>query len=187
MHALSKRKWNTRWPLQPNGCSGLKRVSIHLCVSVVLVLSLAASGVHARRETTFAYPYSRVWTSAVRLMRVDFESEITEKDKEDGYFLFAFPDRGKTYAGSMELVSLRKDGIESVRVVLTIQALPSYVENMLMDRLERKLAQEFGPPPERKPPADSGAAPDQRGPPSPAEDEDRDKGAARPERPEDRD
>jgi hypothetical protein len=83
-------------------------------------------------------------------MRVDFESQITEKDKDDGYFLFEFPDRGKNYAGSMELIVSRKDDVESVRVVLTIQALPSYVESMLMDRLARKLVQEFGAPPERK-------------------------------------
>ena len=84
-------------------------------------------------------------------MRVDFESQITEKDKDDGYFLFEFPDRGKSFAGSMELIASRKDDVESVRVVLTIQALPTYVESMLLERLTKKLLQEFGPPPERKP------------------------------------
>lgn len=117
---------------------------------MVLAVCLSVSTAHARREATFNYPYSRVWTTAVRLMRVDYESQITEKDKDDGYFLFEFPDRGKSYAGSMELIVSRKDDVESVRVVLTIQALPSYVESMLMDRLARKLVQEFGPPPERK-------------------------------------
>lgn len=95
---------------------------------------------------TFGYQYSRVWTTAVRLMRVDFEANITEKDKEDGYFLFEYRERGKTYPGSVELVSISEGDNETVRVVLTIQALPSYVENMMVDRLARKLEQEFGPP-----------------------------------------
>lgn len=125
-----------------------------LCAA--LCCALGVSSVRARREQTFGYPYSRVWTSAVRLMRVDFEANITEKDKEDGYFLFEYPDRGKVYSGSCELVSVKQDDVEAVRVVLTIQALPSYVENMIMDRLGRKLEQEFGAPHEAKPkkPAD---------------------------------
>lgn len=155
----------------------------------MLVVSLSASTAHARREATFNYPYSRVWTTAVRLLRVDFESQITEKDKDDGYFLFEFPDRGKSYAGSVELIASRKDDVESVRVVLTIQALPTYVESMLMDRLARKLVQEFGPPPERK--VEKKPAPDEKAPEdgdSPPVDSERPKappvkkGEARPER-----
>lgn len=118
---------------------------------MVLAVCLSAPTAHARREATFNYPYSRVWTTAIRLMRVDFEAQITEKDKDDGYFLFEFPDRGKSHAGSMELIASHKDDVETVRVVLTIQALPTYVESMLMERLAKKLVQEFGPPPERKP------------------------------------
>jgi hypothetical protein len=114
------------------------------------------SAAYARREVTLGYPYSRVWTSAVRLMRVDFEANITEKDKDDGYFLFEYPDRGKAHPGSIELIAVQQGEREAVRVVITIQALPSYVENMIMDRLTRKLEQEFGPPKEAKPPADSG-------------------------------
>jgi hypothetical protein len=49
------------------------------------------------------------------------------------------------------LITSHKDDVESVRVVLTIQALPTYVESMLMERLAKKLLQEFGPAPERKP------------------------------------
>jgi hypothetical protein len=153
---------------------------------MVLGVCLSASTVHARREATFNYPYSRVWTTAIRLLRVDFESQITEKDKDDGYFLFEFPDRGKSYAGSVELIATHKDDVESVRVVLTIQALPTYVESMLMDKLARKLVQEFGAPPERKPekrPAPDGAdkAPDDAEQPPPAE-ADRPKSPAKPTR-----
>lgn len=122
-----------------------------LCALVVSITLLSVPVAHARREQTFGYPYSRVWTAAVRLLRVDFEANITEKDKDDGYFLFEYPDRGKVYSGSCELVAVKQDDAEAVRVVITIQALPSYVENMIVDRLGRKLEQEFGAPHEAKP------------------------------------
>jgi hypothetical protein len=72
----------------------------------------------------------------------------------------------------MELITVKQDDIEAVRVVLTIQALPTYVENMVMDRLTRKLSQEFGPPPERKPekrPPAEAANPDGDDPPAAAD------------------
>jgi hypothetical protein len=100
----------------------------------------------ARREVTFAYPISRVWTAAVRLIRVDLECPINEKDRDDGYFFFEYSDRGKSYPGSVELVSLKEDGAEHVRVIVQVPAMPAYVEAMILDRLGRKLELEFGPP-----------------------------------------
>jgi hypothetical protein len=107
---------------------------------------------YAKREQVFSYPYTRVWTAAVRLMRVDFEANITEKDRDDGYFLFEYPERGKNVPGSMELVAQKQGDYESVRVVLQIPALPTYVENMILERLAKKLEQEFGAPKEAKRP-----------------------------------
>jgi hypothetical protein len=110
----------------------------------------------ARREQTYPYPFSRVWTAAVRMLRVDFESPITEKDKDSGYFLFNFNDGKKEHPGSVEVIRTLENGVESVRVVVQVPALASYVERMLLDRLGRKLTQEYGAPPAPKtPPADA--------------------------------
>jgi hypothetical protein len=117
----------------------------------------------ARREATFAYPISRVWTAAVRLVRVDLECPINEKDRDDGYFFFEYSDRGKPYPGSVELVSLQDSGGDHVRVIIQVPAMPAYVEAMILDRLARKLEQEFGPPKAAPPPpptAKPGAKPD---------------------------
>ena len=155
-------------------CTSLRARTRHIGLSLPLLLSLllctsawfAPTRVEARREATFNYPYSRVWTAAVRLMRVDFECAITEKDKDDGYFLFEYPDHGKQFPGSVELVATTQDDIESVRVVIQIPAMPSYVEGMMMERLGRKLEQEFGAPkqPKRAAPkkdeAEDGSEPD---------------------------
>ncbi|MDD9940652.1 MAG: hypothetical protein OXU20_06280 [Myxococcales bacterium] len=110
------------------------------------VLLLAASTVVARQHSEFAYPLSRVWTSAVRLMRVDYASPITEKDREDGYFLFEYPYKGKAYPGSVEVVHVGEPDSHRVRVIIQVPGMPSYVERMMLDRLRRKLEADFGPP-----------------------------------------
>lgn len=115
------------------------------------VLLLWAGGAQARREQAYAYPFSRVWTAAVRMLRVDFASPITEKDRDSGYFLFDYPDAGKQHPGSVEVVRVLDNGIETVRVVVQVAAMPSYVEQMMLDRLTRKLNQEFGAPQVPKP------------------------------------
>jgi hypothetical protein len=128
-----------------------------LCLACACVL-LWVGGAQAKREQSFRYPYSRVWSSTLRMLRVDFQSPIQEKDQESGYFLFDFPESGKSHPGSVELVRSTEGGVETVRVMITISALPTYVEQMLLDRLQRKLSQEFGDPTEpakqpAKPPA----------------------------------
>jgi hypothetical protein len=128
--------------------------TLGLALAVVL---LWVGGAQARREQTFAYPFSRVWTAAVRMLRVDFESPITEKDKDSGYFLFNFADSGKAHPGSVEVVRVQNGSSESVRVVIQVPALPSYVEQMLLDRLARKLGQDYGQPVVAKPTPAPGA------------------------------
>lgn len=105
----------------------------------------------ARREQTYPYPFSRVWTAAIRMLRVDFESPITEKDKDSGYFLFTYPDAGKQLPGSVQVIKMMENGNESVRVVMQLPAMPTYVEQMMLDWLGRKLGQEYGQPPAQKP------------------------------------
>lgn len=143
-----------------------------------VLLLVWVGGAQAKREQSFRYPYSRVWSSALRMLRVDFESPISEKDQDSGYFLFEFPDGGKQHAGSVELVRSSDGGVETVRVVITIAALPTYVEQMLLDRLTKKLTQEFGDPPEQAP-----SAPKRPAPPSDGTDKGGDKPAAKPKEP----
>ncbi len=114
---------------------------------LAILVALSTPGLaQARRETTFVYPFSRVWPTAVRLLRVDLECPITEKDKEEGYFFFTYADHGKTFPGSVELISTKEGSQESVRVVVQVPAMPSYVEAMMLDRLARKLQEQFGSP-----------------------------------------
>ena len=107
---------------------------------------LGAPGAQARKQGDFAYPTSLVWTAAVRLMRVDFSSPIREKDREEGYFIFDYEQGGRVHVGSVEVLPARTREGSVARVVIKVAGLPSYVEAMMLSRLERKLAKEYGPP-----------------------------------------
>lgn len=136
--------------------------------SGVLVAGLCALGLGlalpstaaARREATFAYSLSRVWNAAVRLVRVELDCPIGEKDKDDGYFFFEYAHQGKTFPGTIEVIALEDEGGDRVRVVVQVPAMPTYVEGMILERLTKKLEKEYGlpkaapndpPKPERKP------------------------------------
>jgi hypothetical protein len=114
-----------------------------LIVAVHLLLPAVAS---ARSESEFAYPFSRVWTIAVRLLRIDLDCPIDEKDKEEGYFFFEYRDGKRSFTGSAEIIPKTIEGAKGVRVVIQLSALPRYVERMILDRLARKLDQELGRP-----------------------------------------
>jgi len=139
--------------------------SVRALVAVVLAAGLWASmpgSAHARQDRDFTYRREQVWSAAVRMVRVDLRYRVTDRDEEVGYLLFEYEDRGNAHPASIELVRTVVDGRRYVRVVVTIRAMPSYIEAMLLDRLTRKLREEFGEPPpaervpEPDPPDDDG-------------------------------
>lgn len=110
-----------------------------------------SSPAEARKSAEFAYPFSQVWSGSVRLIRVDMESKVTEKDREDGYFLFNYKHGGRSYEGSVEVVVQKSKKGRTIRVVVQIPGLPKYVEGMMISKLTRKLAREYGSPAGNKP------------------------------------
>jgi len=131
----------------------------------LLALLALPAVAEARSDSEFAYPFTRVWTAAVRLLRIDLGCPITEKDKEEGYFFFDYPTESGPVPGTIELIRLRVRGVEGVKVVVQVPAVPGYEERLVLDKLERKLRAEFGSPlsaePEKKktePPAAKDAA-----------------------------
>ena len=118
---------------------------------IALALLLVPDIAYARREATVGYQLSRVWTAAVRLIRVDVGCAVTEKDRHDGYLLFDYPLNGTLHSGSLEVFEVFSGGRRDVKVILQIQGMPSYVEMMLLDKLEKKLKADFGAPKEQHP------------------------------------
>lgn len=109
----------------------------------------------ARSEKTLAYPRDQVWSTAVRFLVVDEHVKVIEKDPEAGYVLFDLKDDGKSYRGSLEVLTVVRERRTSVRFVLQIEDRPDWIEVAMLTRLERKLRTELGspaPPPAKDPP-----------------------------------
>lgn len=122
-----------------------------LCVSVLASLHLAVpSSAEAKSVKTVGYRYAEVWSTAIRLLRVDNNFTIKDKDKDSGYILFVYPGDGryKKCPGALELVQIpeAQDQPVRVRVQLEIEHQPSYVAVHLLEKLETKLRVEQGPP-----------------------------------------
>jgi len=115
----------------------------------LLAASLVASPgtASARSSRDLAYQSEVAWMAAVRLLRVDLGFQIVERDQDARFVLFQYVEGQQSHPGSMEIVERTlEDGRIGVRVVVAVPALPTYVELNLIDRLERKLREEVGPP-----------------------------------------
>lgn len=101
----------------------------------------------ARRSDAHAYRMDQVWSSAIRLLRVDYGFPVRDRDRDIGYLLFDYTDRGRSHPGSLELVPFEaQNGQTQIRVTLSIPAMPAYVERMVLDKLKRKLRDDHGEP-----------------------------------------
>jgi hypothetical protein len=154
---------------------GLGRHLATLAVAVAVIAGSAAPA-SARSEKTLAYLREQVWPTAVRFLVVDERIKITERDAEAGYVLFELRDDGKTFRGSLEVMTVVRDGRSLVRFVLQIADRPSWLELAMLARLETKLRAELGAPtpapskPDPEPPRTAapkpdGPRPDDGGPP----------------------
>ncbi len=111
----------------------------------LLVIAFAGTA-YARSEKTLAYVREQAWPTAVRFLRVDEHLKITEKDADAGFVLFELSEEKKTFRGSLEVISIVKDGRAQVRFVIAIADRPSYLEISMLERLEHKLRVELGSP-----------------------------------------
>jgi hypothetical protein len=120
-------------------------------IAIIAALLLPAVG-QAKKTEDYRHSYDQVWRAAVRLIRVDQGYPIRDRDEGVGYLLFDYRDDGRTYPGSVELIRIKDQGGGSVRAIIQIPAMPSYIERMLLDKLEKKLINEYGEPsPPKKP------------------------------------
>jgi hypothetical protein len=160
---------------QINRSRGLRRL-VSLAVAVTAVAG-AAGPATARSEKTFAYLRDQVWPTAVRFLVVDEHVKVTERDAEAGYLLFELRDDGKTFRGSLEVMTVVREGRPLVRFVLQIADRPSWLELAMLARLETKLRAELGSPspapakPEPEPPRKDAPKPDAPRPELPAPDD----------------
>jgi len=130
----------------------MRELAAVVCASAALLLPAGAA---AKTEREVGYTFEQAWPTAVRHLRVDEGFTITEKDEDVGYVVFKLEDDGRVFAGALELVRTERSGRKTIRLVLTIEDRPDYMEASVLDRMEQKLRHEHGdppPPPEKKPP-----------------------------------
>lgn len=138
-------------------------LSAGLALFVPLLALALAEPASAKGAYDSAYGFDRTWNASMRLVRVDLGLKISEKDEGAGYLLFDYlsPESGKKpVPGSMEFVRTKES--DAVRVIVQIPQMPGYHEQVLVDRLARKLRSEYGDPPKKAPtpapaPKDAGA------------------------------
>jgi hypothetical protein len=142
------------------------------CLAFVLLLS-SSSIAFARAEKTLAYQRDAAWPAAVRFIRVDEKLRIIEKDADAGYVLFELKEEGKTFRGSLEVMTVVVDNRTVVRFVMQIEDRPTWVEVAMLTRLERKLRAELGspsPPPSKKAPVEEAPDSNDKGKDKPKDD-----------------
>ncbi len=116
--------------------------------ALILGLSWMPTSALARVQEDLPWSYTQIFQSSIRLVRVDLGCTITERDEDAGFVLFEYESSGRVHHGSIEFApTTDRYGVEAVRVVVQIPTLPTYVERMILNRLERKLRDEIGPPP----------------------------------------
>jgi hypothetical protein len=119
----------------------------------LVATAIVLTGPDASAKSSFdsAYGFERTWNAALRMVRVDMNMKITEKDEQSGYLLFEYKtqESSKPSSGSMEFI--RGKDAETVHVVVQLPQMPKYHEQVLVDDLARKLRNEYGEPPRRKP------------------------------------
>ncbi len=126
----------------------LARRGVCLLVAAALVLlSLThASPGAAKSIHESPYSYGQTFGTALRLVKVDLDLDVTEINGEWGYFLFVYTSRESGKRKNRGSFSFVKRG-EEVHVILQIPQMPSYHERVIMQKLTRKLAAEHGAPP----------------------------------------
>lgn len=130
------------------------RWSLAAVIATVCVFGVPVGSAFAEATAEVSHPFERVWPAAVRFVRVDEGFPITEKDAETGYVLFEVKEENKTFRGALEIIRVQDgEGRDAVRLRLRIEDRPSYMEQMILERLEGKLRSELGdpPPPPPKP------------------------------------
>lgn len=138
--------------LAPGTYSGPMRHPFTVALGVLCSLGLMAAHALADASLETTHPFDRVFSTAVRMVRVDQGCKIVDRDPEMGFFTFEYktPGSSEQAAGAVEFVR----GTEKLRVVIKLPSLPSYHEGRLVDALRKKLEAEYGPDPIReKPPA----------------------------------
>jgi hypothetical protein len=98
-------------------------------------------------KASFESPYTlaQTYNAALRLVRVDFGLNVTERDPSAAYILFDYKssESGRRVApGAIEMLEAGR----VVKVVIQLAQMPRYHEQVMSNALAKKLRDEYGDP-----------------------------------------
>lgn len=128
----------------------MKKVILFFITGIVF-LSLCAP-LHAKTRKMMNWDYSTLYNTTVRLIRVDMNWEIEDKDRDAGFIIFKYVGKSKKILrATVEFIKDEtgensdaegKSPITSVIVQVSIPGVSSVEERMLIDDLNKKLHEE---------------------------------------------
>ena len=157
--------------MSPSNLSTVRAVGPALLAALAAAGWLAPAPAAADAQASFTYDHDIVWSTAVRLLRVDLGYEIAEQDRENGYLLFVVHENGRDYQGAVEFVlGVGERGVAVVDLNVRVTGLPKSSEEAILRKLRTKLRESYGLPPRApaaqtpepepaEPPADEEPAP----------------------------
>jgi hypothetical protein len=117
---------------------------------LALLLALPASASARSEGRPLSYARDHVWSTTVRFLVVDEKAKVIEKDADAGYVLFDLKEDGKSYRGSLEIITVHTNGQPNIKFAIHVHDRPLWREAGMVERLEKKLRTELGTPPAPK-------------------------------------
>jgi len=123
------------------------------------VAPASAPAAFIQQRRTLSYPFEQVWPTAIRYLVVDRGYQVSDRDEDAGYMLFAFPAGQAQGQGSLEMFRVEDaSGRPGVELSVSTSAGPSHLPHTLLEGIAHKVRQERGqpapPPPRKDPPPD---------------------------------
>lgn len=117
-----------------------------LALVTMLCAALLVDSAIAKSSHDTKYTYQQTFGTALRLLKVDLGHEVTELNAEWGYILFVYTDSESGKRKNRGAITFVK-GEGQVTVSVEIPQMPSYHEELLLQKLKNKLQKEHGEPP----------------------------------------
>jgi len=117
---------------------------------ILALTAVTTEAAFARVATDSLYTKAQNYSAALRFLRVDKGYDVVERDAEAAYLIFRYPTperNEQSVTGTIEVVELDS----RVTLIVKLPQMPQYHERVLSDQLIRKLREEYGTPPPRKP------------------------------------
>ncbi|RJO66478.1 MAG: hypothetical protein C4523_12390 [Myxococcales bacterium] len=122
----------------------MRRILVIVIVAA-LSLMLCEIPLWAKSRDRVAESFDVLWSAAVRLIRVDKNWKIVDKDKETGFIIFEYQSKESSSQASVEILkdaAPEEKNVSRFVVQVSIPSASSIEERLLIDELKRKIQEE---------------------------------------------